>query len=88
MDILLPHISRWFLDKQEHFTAFAQADSRIEGWFKAELLVLFERLVAENVIESFEREANIRSPKDARRNQVDFRLCIQGQTHLCELKAL
>jgi len=41
MEVLLPHISRWFLDKHEHFTAFAQADSRIEGWFKAELLVLF-----------------------------------------------
>ena len=45
MEVLLPHISKWFLDKQEHFTAFAQADSRIEGWFKAELLVLFNRLV-------------------------------------------
>ena len=88
MEVLLPHISTWFLDKQEHFTAFAQADSRIEGWFKAELLVLFNRLVAEKVIESFEREANIPSPKDAKRNQVDFRLRIQGQTHLCELKAL
>jgi len=88
MEVLLPHISRWFLDKQEHFTAFAQADSRIEGWFKAELLVWFNRLVAEKVIESFEREANIPSPKDAKRNRVDFRLRIQGQTHLCELKAL
>jgi hypothetical protein len=55
MEVLLPHTSRWFLDKQEHFTAFAQADSRIEGWFKAELLVLFNRLVAEKVIENFER---------------------------------
>lgn len=88
VEVLLPYISKWFLDKQEHFTAFAQADSRIEGWFKAELLVLFNRLVANQVLEKFEREANIPSPKDGKRKQVDFRLHIQGQEHLCELKAL
>ncbi len=67
---------------------FAQVDSRIEGWFKAELLVLFNRLVAEQLIEKFEREVNIISPKDRRRKQVDFRLNIHGQEHLFELKAL
>lgn len=88
MEVLLPYISKWFLDKQEHFTAFAQADSRIEGWFKAELLVLFNRLVANQMLEKFEREANVPSPKNGKRKQVDFRLHIQGQEHLCELKAL
>ena len=88
MEVLLPHISKWFLDKREHFTTFAQADSRIEGWFKAELLVLFNRLVASRVIEKFEREANITSPRDGKRKQIDFRLYVQGQEHLCELKAL
>jgi hypothetical protein len=88
MEVLLPHISQWFRDKQEHFTAFAKADSRIEGWFKAELLVLFNRLVASRVIEKFDREASVRSPIDGKRKQVDFRIQIQGQEHLCELKAL
>lgn len=88
MEVLLPYITRCFLDKQEHFTTFAQADSRIEGWFKAELLVLFNRLVTKQVIEKFEREANIYSPKGGQRKQVDFRLYIQEQEHLCELKAL
>ncbi len=88
MEVLFPHISRWFLDKQEHFTVFAQADSRLEGWFKAELLVLFNRLVASQAIEKFEREAKVSSPKDGRRRRVDFRLHIRGQEHLCELKAL
>jgi hypothetical protein len=88
MEVLLPYISKWFVDRQEYFAAFAQADSRIEGWFKAELLVLFNRLVVDQVIEKFEREANILSPKDGKRKQVDFRLQIQGQEHLCELKAL
>jgi len=88
MQVLLDHISKSFLDKEEHFTAFARADSRIEGWFKAELLVLFNRLVADQVLEEFEREANVISPNDRRRKHVDFRLQIQGETHLCELKAL
>lgn len=48
----------------------AQADSRIEGWSKAELLVLLNRLVAQGLVESFEREANIPSPKDGKRKQV------------------
>jgi len=88
MEVLLPHISKWFSDRQEHFRVFAQADSRVEGWFKAELLVLFNRLVANRLLEKFEREANVPSPKDGKRKQVDFRLHIQGQEHLCELKAL
>jgi hypothetical protein len=88
MEALVPHISRWFLQKQEHFAVFAQADSRIEGWFKAELLVLFNRLKASQVLENFTRETRVISRKDGKRKQVDFRLQVQGQTHLCELKAL
>lgn len=88
MEVLLPSFVEWFLDKREHFTVFAQADSRIEGWFKAELLVLFNRLLNSQRIDRFEREANVASPKDGTRKQVDFRLHIQGQEHLCELKAL
>lgn len=88
MDVLLPYILNWFLDKQEHLKTFAQADSRIEGWFKAELLVLFNRLVASQGMDKFEREAKVCSQKDGKRKQVDFRLYLQGQEHLCELKAL
>lgn len=39
------------------------------------------------MIEKFEREANVSSPKDRKRKQVDFRVYLQGQEHLCELKA-
>lgn len=88
MEILLPYIISWFLDKQEHFTVFADADSRVEGWFKAELIVLFDILRANAVIKNFEREANVPSSKDGKQNRVDFRLHIQAQEHLCELKAL
>lgn len=88
MDVLLPYLREWFLDKEEHFTAFAQADSRIEGWLKAELLVLLNTVIVQGLIDKVEREAKLLSPKDGTRKQVDFRLHIQGQEHLCELKAL
>jgi hypothetical protein len=87
MHVLLPYIRDWFLPKREHFLSFSSADSRIEGWFKAELLVLFNKLAKEGRLK-YEREANIPSPKDGKRKQVDFRFEIEGENHLCELKAL
>jgi len=53
----LPYIRDWFLSKREHFTSFSIADSRIEGWFKAELLVLFNKLAKEE--KKGEREGHI-----------------------------
>jgi len=44
MNRLLPYLQDWFLQKEEHFVAFANADSRLEGWFKAEMLVLLNRV--------------------------------------------
>lgn len=88
MDVLLPHLREWFLGKEDYFAAFAMADSRIEGWFKAELLVLLNNLVAQGHLDNFERETNISSPKDGKRKQIDFRLRLQGKEHLCELKVL
>jgi hypothetical protein len=86
MDSLLADIWQWFLPKQEYFVAFAEADSRIEGWFKAEMIVLLNRLIQQGKLEKFEREFNI--AQGGQRNQIDFRLHIQGQAHLCELKAM
>lgn len=45
---------------------FAAADSRVEGWFKAELLTLFTCLWESGVIEWFEREANIPAPSSGK----------------------
>jgi len=78
MEVLIPHISRWFLDKQEHFAVSAQVDTRIGGWFKAELLVLFDRLKASQVLENFEQEAKVISRRDGKEKRVDFRLQVQG----------
>lgn len=86
METTLEQIRDWFLAKSEHFIAFAEADTRLEGWIKAELIVLLRRLAHRGLIERFEREANI--PTSTGRKQIDFRLWLGGETCLCELKAL
>ncbi len=50
MEALLKEIETWFAAKREHLTTFAKFDSRVEGWFKAELLVLFGRLVTSGML--------------------------------------
>lgn len=86
MESILNSIRTWFLDKEEHFTEFAKADTRLEGWLKAELIVLLSRLKKEGTIDDFEREANIL--QYPARKQIDFRIHIKGVAHLCELKAI
>jgi hypothetical protein len=61
LEALLREIETWFAEKREHLSAFAKFDCRVEGWFKAELLVLFSRLVASGMVDHFEREANVPS---------------------------
>jgi hypothetical protein len=87
MDTLLADIRNWFLSKEEYFRAFADVDSRIEGWFKAETIILLNQLQRQRKIDSYEREFST-SRGERQRNQIDFRLHIQGQAHLCEIKAL
>jgi len=85
VESIVHHIKNWFLAKQIYFEAFARNDTRLESWFKGELLVLFEQLRSEGVIENFEREPNIQTNQG--RRQVDFAVTIKGETCLCELKA-
>lgn len=86
MEAVLESIKDWFLDRSDYFNAFIDADSRLEGWFKAELLLLLPKLVGKGLLERFERECNISTPTG--RKQIDFCLSIQGGTHYCELKAM
>jgi hypothetical protein len=85
MERIIEHIKKWFNDKREYFEVFARNDTRLESWFKGELLVLFERLKSEGVIDRFERELNVQTNEG--RRQVDFAVTIGGEEHLCELKA-
>jgi len=85
MERIIPEIKRWFAEKREHFEVFARNDTRLESWFKGELLVLLERLKSEGVIDNFEREPNVQT--NLGRKQIDFSVRINGEEHLCELKA-
>ena len=88
MDQLLGRIEDWFAKKDHYFRVFADSDSRLEGWFKAELLVLFDGLRRQNELQDFDREHEVQGSKSMERYQIDFRLKIQDQYHYCELKAL
>lgn len=90
METLTKYIKFWFLKKQNYFQSFARNDVRVEGWFKGELLVLFEELKKQGVIGDFSREVNVRNNQqnDQSRIQVDFKVKIDQTEHLCELKAM
>jgi len=88
MQVLLSEIEGWFSSKRTHFDVFAEVDSRIEGWFKAEMLVLLTQLKERKLISDFKREAKVICTKTGKRKQVDFRICKDGNDHYCELKAL
>jgi hypothetical protein len=86
VETLIPYLVEWFERKEQYLRIFSDSDSRLEGWFKGELLVLFTELVRRGIIESFTREANENSLIDHARKQVDFKIVIHGENHLCELK--
>jgi hypothetical protein len=73
---------------EKHLMTFAAFDCRVEGWFKGELLVLFQRLSGSGRIASVEREVNVPRRDTGARAQVDFRIQLGEELHLCELKSL
>lgn len=86
MERIIEHIRKWFDGKREYFEAFARNDTRLESWFKGELVVLLEKLKTQGLIDDFEREPNL--PTDEGRKQIDFAVNIKGDRHFCELKAM
>jgi hypothetical protein len=83
---LIPRISEWFLSKEEHLRAFADYDSRLEGWFKGELFVLLKRLKDEEIIKDFQRELKL--PTADGRRQIDFKIVCGNESLIWEIKAL
>lgn len=86
MEVIIQNIRDCFLAKKEHLRVFAETDTRLEGWFKAELIVLLNSLLREKVIQEFKREPKIETPTG--RKQVDLNHFLNGESHLRELKAL
>ena len=82
MEEILQNIRDWFLAKEDYFRVFAQADTRLEGWFKAELIFLFNDLRAKKVIDRFVREPKFSGPTG--RKQIDFTITLNREFHLFE----
>jgi hypothetical protein len=87
MENIIGDVREWFLPRKEYFDAFIKNDTRVESWYKAELLVLLSRLVKERAVDSFEREPSFYD-KEGKRSQIDFSVTIKGVEHYLELKAL
>lgn len=86
MEQLIPYVNEWFLSRREHLRAFADYDTRVEGWFKGEFIVLLGRLREQDIIQDFSREVSVSTPSG--RKQIDFVITCGGKRHLCEIKAL
>lgn len=85
---LLKYIKLHFESKSNYFEIFSKVDTRVEGWFKAELLILLEKLLQENRISSYKREFYIKK-NEGQRNSIDFQITLKsGKTILVELKAI
>jgi len=87
MQSIIGHVRNWFLPKEEYFDAFINNDTRLESWFKAELIVLFSRLKQDRVIDAFEREPNLYD-QNGQRHQIDFSVTIKEVKNHLELKAV
>lgn len=85
---LLQEIKSYFDNKTNYFNIFSKVDTRVEGWFKAEILLLLEKLLSEKKIKAYQRELNIHKI-GKQRNSIDFEIdFLTGQKVLLELKAI
>lgn len=84
METLLPGLLRWFEQKEDYFSVFAQQDTRLEGWFKGELLLFFEKQKQQEVISQYQCE--VQPPHSSKR--IDFKIDLQNQEYWLELKVL
>ena len=76
----------YFDNKVDYIRLFDKNDVRVEGWFKGELLVFFDRLKKQNTIQDYFREKRIRVGK--RRRQIDFEIKSKDIANLIEIKAM
>lgn len=86
MENILKHIQELFLSKASHFNTFAHSDSRLEDWFKAEIIVLLDTLKQKGFLDDFRCEFTI--PIRPKKKRVDFGIIVHERVHLVELKAL
>ena len=86
---LIVSIKEHFDKKQKYHKLFAESDSRVEGWYKGEMLFLLTELKREGKIVDFHREHKIKR-RDVNSNyMIDFKIDItSSKSVLVELKAI
>ena len=77
---LLPPLREHFDSLEDRLVLFARQGIQVEGWFKAETLLVLSRLLSEGTIEALDRE--VRFPE----GRVDITFTYRGQLHLVEIK--
>ncbi len=90
MESILGNIKEWFLGREHVIRIFAEHDSRVEGWFKGEMLGCLDGLYRRHMVDEFEREFTVGEKGWGKMHQqkIDFRIRIQQEDYLCELKAM
>ena len=76
----------YFNNKVDYINVFDRNDVRVEGWFKGELLVFFDRLKKQGIIQDYSREKLIRVGET--RRQIDFEIKSKDIANLIEIKAM
>lgn len=88
MKSISTEIKKHFESKTIYFDLFSKVDSRIEGWFKAEMIFILEDLIAKHKILNYKREYYI-IKDDGKAHNIDFQITLNNNKEiLIELKAL
>lgn len=77
---LLPSLTQHFEMTQDRFRCFTQLGFQSEGWFKGELVTLFNQLQNEGIIQELDREVKVE------KGRVDVRIRLNNTYHWIELK--
>jgi sugar fermentation stimulation protein SfsA len=77
---LLALFRKHFNSLQDRFASFLRHEVIIEGWFKGELLVALDTLLATGTVAAFDREVRVHH------SRIDLCVEAKGQKHWVELK--
>ena len=88
MEEIMEYIKNHFYGKKDYFKVFIDNDSRVEGWFKGELIYIFTKLEKTNIIDKFICEKKVEVSDQKKRKQIDFYIKKGNDKILLEIKSL
>ena len=88
IEILINKLDEHFKAKDKYFELFSNNDTRIEGWFKAEILKSLNELKVNHCISEFKLEWSIKD-ENGKRKSIDFIIKFNDdKLFLIEVKAI